>query len=379
MLVRGSALSRTGGAQEAAALQLEATWMSIRAKRDDLAASSALSAAMHVSDALGKPGEAKVYVQMAEEFAKRAGIDKRLELRLNSVRGLVAAQSGDLIAAVAAHQTAFEAAQRVLGAESPALWQDEYMLATTLTTALSYQRAVEHYEHAMKLREQTVGKDHIDIALLASNLGTCYGHLGQLEKATSAFERTIAIRQKLFGKNNPLLVVPLINYADILNRNHQAEKALPLIERAKQLSLPLPGIEHPSYHMAVTTYAEVLTSLGRIPEARKTLDEVMVIESRVKSTILPTTQASRAELEIAAKAYAEAVSFAEQSIAGFEAASGPENPELWRPLTLLAKAKLGTGDKAAAKPLLERAMAIGTKSGVSDHDLAETKSLLAGL
>jgi hypothetical protein len=131
--------------------------------------------------------------------------------------------------------------------------------------------------------------------------------------------------------------------------------------------------------MAETTYAEVLTSLGRLPEARTSLDAVMVIEARVKSTILPTSQASRAELEIAAKAYADAVKFAEQSIAGFEAASGLENPELWRPLTLLAKAKLGTGDKAAAKPLLERAMAIGTKSGVSDHDLVETKALLAGL
>jgi tetratricopeptide (TPR) repeat protein len=253
------------------------------------------------------------------------------------------------------------------------------MFATTLTTANSYKRAVAHYEHAMMLREKTVGPDHIDIALLVSNLATCYGHTGQLDKAIAAFEKTIAMRQKLFGKSNPLLVVPLINYADVLNRHGQPEKALPLIERAKKLAVPVPGIEHPTYHQAETTYAEVLTSLGRIAEARKALDDIMAIESRVKSPTLPTTQASRAELEIAAKAYADAATFAEQSIAGFETASGVENPELWRPLTHLALARLGQGDRAAAKPLLERAMAIGTKAGVSDQDLARTKSLLATL
>ncbi|HUS28645.1 MAG TPA: serine/threonine-protein kinase [Kofleriaceae bacterium] len=379
LLVRASAMSRTGNSQEAAAMQLEATWMAIRARRDDLTASSALSAAMQVSDALGRPGEAKIYVQLAEEFAKRAGLDKRLEPRINSVRGMVAAQSGDLLGAVDAHQKSFEAAQQLLGAESPALWSDEYMYATTLTTALSYERAVGHYEHAMKLRKQTVGAEHIDIALLESNLGTCYGHLGQVDKAIAAFDRTIAIRQKLFGKNNPLLVVPLVNYADILNREHQAEKALPLIERAVALSVPLPGVEHPTYHQAATTRAEILASLGRISEARKLTEDVMAIETRLKSPTLPTTQASRAEIELAAKEYATAATYAEQSIAGFEAASGVDNPELWRPLTLLAKAKLGAGDNAAAKPLLERAVAIAAKAGLSEHDLVETKSLLASL
>jgi tetratricopeptide (TPR) repeat protein len=381
LVVRGVALTGTGNAADAAALNIEAAWVAIRARRDDIATSASLSAAMMVSDGLGRSGEAKLWAHLGEEFAHRTGLDKvpLLELRIHSVNGLVAAQAGDNTTAVAEHEKAFEAAQRLFGRESPGLWGDESILASTLFKALAYKRAIPHFEHSMALREKIVGRDNVEIAIMLSNLAGCYRHVGEIAKARAMFDQTIAIRQKLFGKNNPLLVAPLINYADLLKDNGEADKALPMIERAMKLAVPLPGIEHPEYHEAATTHAQVLAKLGRIPEARKELDDVIAIEQRVKSSVLATTQTARAEIELADHKWADAAAFAEQAITGFEAASGVENPELWRPLTRLAQAKLGAGDKAAAKPLLERAIAIGTKAGMGDLELEETRALRANL
>ena len=78
-------------------------------------------------------------------------------------------------------------------------------------------------------------------------------------------------------------------------------------------------------------------------------------------------------------AWADAAAFSERAIAGFEAAGGKDNPELWQPLTWLARAKIGLAQGAAARPLLERAIAIGEHAQLAAADLAPAREILAGL
>ena len=65
--------------------------------------------------------------------------------------------------------------------------------------------------------------------------------------------------------------------------------------------------------------------------------------------------------------------------AAFEASGGVDNPALWRPLTALAKAKIGLGKPAEARPLLQRAIAIGEKAQVDASDLAPARTALTTL
>jgi len=106
---------------------------------------------------------------------------------------------------------------------------------------------------------------------------------------------------------------------------------------------------------------------------------VLVLEEQNHSTVLPVTQAARAELAVAEKQWADAARFAEQSIAGYEASGGKDNPALWRPLTALGRARLGAGQTAAARELLARAVAVGEKAAVSAADLAPTREALAAV
>jgi eukaryotic-like serine/threonine-protein kinase len=377
-IIRGAALIAGGNFADAGVAYTKAVWAGIRGRRDDVVASAALANALLVAEAQGNPTEAKIWLDLGEASARRIGLDRIIVGRIHMARGLVAALSGNYATAIASHEQSFQAAERQYGKENAGLFADEVLFATTLTKGLAYARAVQHFEHARVLREKLVGPDHPDIALVLSNSGICYRNLGDTKRAHAVLERALAIREKLYGKQNPLIVPTLVNFAEVIAKNeHDPARALPLAERALTLAKQLPGVEHPAYHETATTYAEVVALLGRIDEARTVTDEVLAIEARTKSVTLPVTQSARAEIELAQRAWSDAARFAEQAIASFEKQGGAENPELWRPLSALARAKLATADAATAKRAAERALAIAEKAGIGDYHIATLRTLVA--
>ncbi len=379
LLMRAAGLMSTGNQQGAVEAYQQSTWAALRGKRDDLAAGAAYMNATISADVLGKPDQAQIYLDLGDAAAARSGVAGALELKRHTIAGLVAAKRGDNAAAVAEHEKAFAISQRVLGPDGPAVWGDEVMLATTLTKAQLYTRAAEHFEHALVVREKIVGRDHGDIATILSMLGIAYNGLGEKAKARAAYERALAIREKLYGKNNPLLLTTLNNYADFLRTQGDWPAAQAMIDRAMQIAKVAPGMEHPLTHTVATSHAEIVGGSGRIAEARSLFDDLVALEQRTHSDTLPVTLAARAELELRAGAWTDAASYAEQAIAGFERAGGAENSELVGPLVALAKARIGLGDKTAAKPLVERALAIGAANGKSETELKPARDVLASL
>ena len=355
----------------------EATYAAIRGKRDDLAVATGLAAAIAISQATQHSEEARIWLDHAAASAARIGTDHALEHQLAMVAGLLAADSGDFVTAEAMHEKALAVAE--LEKDPVQIYGSEVDLGSTYTRAGAYGKAVPHFERALELREASVGPDHPDVALVLSNLGTAYNHAGDPKRARDAFERALAIREHYYGKNSPVLTATLDNFAGFLRRQGDIKAALALQERAMALCKIVPGTGHPMYHQLSTDYAESLIAANRFADAHALFDATFALELATKSPTLAVTQAVRAELALAEKAWADATTFAQQSIAANEAAGGKDSPVLWRPLTALAKAKLGEGNAAEARPLLERALAVATKGQVDELDLAPTRDALAHL
>jgi tetratricopeptide (TPR) repeat protein len=377
LVVYATGQQTTGQLDGALVNYSDATFTAVRGKRDDVVATASLGAATLASDA-GKSGEARIWLSLGEAAAARSGLTDVLAAHRMEIEGVVLAQAGDTAAGLAAHEKAYEIAAKNLGRDNPALWPNEMLYATTLTKAGSYAKAAPHFEHALALREGSVGPDHPDIALIKSNLGVAYRHLGQTAKSRQVFEHALAIREATYGKNSPLLVPTLDNFTELLKQVGDIPAALATIERGVKLATLLPGKQHPAFHVVATTYAEVLIAAGRLADAHRQYDELFVLEEQTKSNQLPMTLASRAELSLAESKWPEAVTFAERSIAGFEAAGGKEQPDLWRPLTALGRAQLALHRDADARAALERAIAIGTKFGLTD-DLDAARREIAKL
>jgi hypothetical protein len=214
--------------------------------------------------------------------------------------------------------------------------------------------------------------------MMLSNLGISYRHVHDNKRAHEALDHALAIREKAYGKGSPLLVATLDNMADLYRQERNWQAALATIERAQLLAEILPGKQHPTWHQIATDHADVLVAAGRLKDAHVLLDDILVLEQKAHSTVLPATQTSRAELALVERKWADAAAFAKLGVAGFEAAGGPHNPELVRALTALGRAQLELED-AAAKATLERALAIAATTELHDDDLAATRAALARL
>jgi len=379
LVVHGAALLTVGNFADASSDFREAVWDAIRGKRDDLAARAGLSMALVTSNAGGKPGEAKIWLGHAQALGSRLGIDRNLELRTLEIESLIEAESGENTAAIATGEKTLALGEAVYGKDAAQLVTDEVNLADAYSHAGVWPKAAPHYERAKALRAASVGAEHPDIALIESDLGACYNHMGEVAKARAAFEQSLAIRERFYGKTSPLLVATLDNFGELLRKQGDLATALAYQERALPLCRMVPGVAHPFYHQLVTDYADTLIAAKRFADAHKWLDEVFVLEDQNHSSTLPASQTTRAELALAEQQWADAESYAALAIAGYETAGGTDNPTLWRPLTALARAKVGQGKPGEAKALLARALAIGAKAQVSADDLAPTKALVASL
>ena len=375
--IRGMALAVSNSNEEAERAFADAALSGFASKHDDIAANAAISAAMIDAEFLGKPGEAKVWLEMATAAGKRYGADPLTEMRIDEMDGVVASGLGDVEAAVTAHEKALAEGMRYFGRDNPLLWEHEQIYGTSLTRALQYAKAVPHFERAIELRSRVVGKDHLDIAITLSNLGACYTHLRD-PRAKPTLERSIAIREKLFGKNSPLLAAPLDNLGEYLTQSGDVPGAMVVFERALRLSALL-GKDHPNYHQVVADAVPAYIAAGRTKDARITLDEVLAVEERTHSPIKPATETARAEVALAEHAWADAVTHGQAAIADYLAAGGADNPEAWRPAVDVGLADVALGKADDARPMFERAIALGDKVHLHPDDLAPARKALAAL
>ena len=375
LLVRSVAFESSSSHEPARKLLTEATWAAVRGKHDDIALIAAESNALVIGSGLGKPADAQVWMDLARSLAARIGAPPEIQIQLDSIAGLVAAERGDLRDAIELHRRALAQGRALFGddARVVALEMD---LGVTLMRAGSYAGAAQHLERALAAREAVVGPQHPEIAILLSNLANCYGHTGDVAKAQATFDRAIALRAKLFGPNSFMMAAPLDNYAEFLGLHGRFAEGLTQIARAEQVEAPM-GADHPDMHQIRTDHAILLERAGRLDDARAMFDELIRREEATSSPILPQTEAARAELAQAEKAYADAEAWAQKSVDAYVAAGGEDNVVLWRPLATLGQAKLALGKPADARSVLERAVKLGEQAGVSAEDLAPVRAALA--
>jgi tetratricopeptide (TPR) repeat protein len=377
LMVRGTALLVAQNIPDAEEMFAEATYAAIRGKRDDIAADAGMVAAATIAEQGGRPDLAKIWLDHASAAASRVGYERAIERRRLEVAGLVEVDRGNFNAGVEDHEKALAAAKADTTLDQIYVVNDELLLATTLSKAGAYGKAVPHYERSLELREASVGKHHPDIATLCSDLGAAYTHDGAYAKAHAVFARALEIREAAFGKNSPMLIATLDNFGELLRHEGDFAGALASQERAMAMARVVPGTANAMFHQLATDYTDTLVPAGRLADAHKVFDEVLPLEEQNHSSVLPATQAGRAELALAEKAWQEAIRFADLSIAGYEAVGGKDNAALWRPLTALGRARLGTGQIPLARELLTRALAIGEKAQISAADLAPTRDALA--
>ncbi|HEU0034209.1 MAG TPA: serine/threonine-protein kinase [Kofleriaceae bacterium] len=376
----GMALVNVGNTNDAHTALAASTWAGLRGHRDDIVSLAAVHNALATAEGLSKPEEAQIWLDLGAAASARSGKHPRLEQQRLQIAGVVAGTRGDLIGAVRAHEQALALALQLYGRDHILVSRAEQLLGASLIGAGDYAAATAHYEHALQIVTKFyAGAEHPDVAILQSGLGSCYHYTNEPQKAYAAFQRALDIRERVFGANSPVLIPTLNNFAELYKDDGNTTAALALIERAQKLTEQTVGRAHPYFVSVTTTYGEILLRANRIADARPQLETALRIGERLQSPYLPAALTARARLARVEKQWADAVAFDERAIAGYEKSAGKDAAELWRPLTGLAQAKIAQGRTQDARPLLERAIAIGEKAKVAASYLDEPRALLAQL
>jgi tetratricopeptide (TPR) repeat protein/predicted Ser/Thr protein kinase len=121
------------------------------------------------------------------------------------------------------------------------------------------------------------------------------------------------------------------------------------------------GKDHPRYSTALNNLAAALYQRGDLAGAQDAMQVALAIKLRVLGEHNPDVARERANIGfvlLELKRPADARAQFTQALATIEATLGPDHPSLVDTLTALAEADSQMGDRRAAVPLLERALAI---------------------
>jgi tetratricopeptide (TPR) repeat protein len=191
-----------------------------------------------------------------------------------------------------------------------------------------YQQASFLCEHALHLFEQTLGPDHLQVALVLHSLAAIYRWQGKYEQAVLQHQRSLRIREQVLGPKHPCVAASLNNLAFVYRERGEYEQAEPLFQRALRIREETLG----PMHLDVAFSLHNLAILNR----------------------------ERGKGELAEPLYQRSIHILEQAL-------GPEHPDVARPLNNLAVLYKEQGKYEQAKPLAERAVSLFEQAFGREH------------
>ncbi|HET6628392.1 MAG TPA: CHAT domain-containing tetratricopeptide repeat protein [Woeseiaceae bacterium] len=224
-----------------------------------------------------------------------------------------------------------------------------------------YSAARDHYRRALALFLETLGPDHVQVAMTENNLATLLAKTGDYGAASELYRKSLAVLERQLGAEHPLIANSKHNIAELEHRLGRYDAALELYRQAAALKEKVLGSAHPSLALTLGNLSYLHTDRGDAEAAEPLARRAVAIQSRAYGPdhvelaysliSLGRAQAARGDLD-AARATLE------RALAVRAAALGPDNPLLVPPLHFLSDALLQAGERRQAIELALRAETI---------------------
>lgn len=167
---------------------------------------------------------------------------------------------------------------------------------------------------AAKDVEERYGVNTPEHAEALNAIGVIQLHTGQMQRARASFEAScFGIPPGSYqGPADRNCAGHLDNLAMALRNCGELERSAEISQQAIVLGRELYGADHYGYAMSLQPYAEVLLRLGKVNEARATINEALKILRKHEHDMLPRGVVLRAE--ILAEAGSSSLQLAEESL-----------------------------------------------------------------
>lgn len=142
---------------------------------------------------------------------------------------------GDLAAAEVAWLAALEEAEDY-GQHSPRLTTTLEGLSEVYWLEGKFEQAAPICRRLLRIYEATLGKEHLDVGIIANNLAMLYHSWQKYDEAENYYKRALEIKRKAMGPDHPDVITLLSNYAALLQKQNRTMDAERLKTEAEDVS-----------------------------------------------------------------------------------------------------------------------------------------------
>jgi tetratricopeptide (TPR) repeat protein/tRNA A-37 threonylcarbamoyl transferase component Bud32 len=290
---------------------------------------------------------------------------------------LEALERGD--EAVATLRRALAIREAVFGAEAPAVGETHRQLGDALDRLGSPLEARAEYERAVAIHH--AAGDGSGEALARANLAGVLAELGETEAAVDSITKARPLAERSFGPKSVRMGELLLNTASYLWEAGRVDEALESGERALAILEAELGPEAYQVGVASLSLGRILADDGRAEEGLHFVDKA----ARIIGASMPETSSAhgqvhmaRADLLGSLSRWPEALAARRESVAAIEATTGGDaHPLLFAALMFHGRDLALHGDRSEARTVLERALAMTEAVTVAPDRVALTQLMLA--
>jgi tetratricopeptide (TPR) repeat protein len=258
-------------------------------------------------------------------------------------------------------QQALRIREQLLGPEHLDVAHSLHSLANLYLVQGKYMEAESLFQQALRIREQLLGPEHPDIAHSLNLLAGLYCIQGKYTEAKSLFQQALRIREQLLGPEHLDVAYSLNSLANLYLVQGKYTEAEPFFQRTLRIRKQQLTPEHPLVARSLNNLANLYRVQGKYTEAESLFQQALRIQEQQLGPEHPDLAYplnGLANLYREQRKYAEAESLYQQALEIWKQQLGQGHCLVTYPLNNLANLYCNQGKYAAAEPLYQRALHI---------------------
>ncbi|MEH2285431.1 MAG: tetratricopeptide repeat protein [Nostoc sp.] len=246
-----------------------------------------------------------------------------------------------------------------------------------------YQQAEPWLQQCVKIAENRLGLEHLNIATSLNNLAALYESTGRYSEAEPLYQQALEMTKCLLGDNHPIVATSLNNLAELYRYTGRYSEAEPLYLQALELRQRLLGDNHLDVANSLSNLALLYKSTGRYSEAEQLFQQALELKKHLlgdNHLDIATSLNNLAGLYCSTRRNNEAEPLFQQALELRQHLLGDNHPDVANSLNNLAVLYESTGRYSKAETLHLQALKLWKRLVGENHpNVATSLNNLAGL
>jgi len=322
---------------------------------------------------------AEFAVRMAGAAIEGLGGNDELSAQLTNYEALILDTKGQLEPARTKYLAALAARERMNQQDS---WQMSMVLndlGGVERKLRNFVAARAHHERALAIRRKLFGELHPYVFSSLNNLGNVAWSQDDYPQAEQRFQAAIAVADEVFPATHPQKALALANLASVFERQAKYPESVHAYRRALAIYEAARGPDHADVADTLHNLGNVLATLDQTDEAIGAYQRALsILDKADDDPALAGLLYDFGDVLVRKPDHHQAELLLQRSLA-LGSKSRSDDPDLGYALTALGELYTRMGRTQAAAPLLERALLLRQAESARPEDRARTEIALAKL